>query len=145
MAAGEGLMPTLTHDSTCEAVAFKKDMISVADINLQSKLVNRFNQKAKLPSKFYGCYTATFAKKWHDVFQVDAAGAKNKIDFGIINKPSNIILVMERIEKISTPPRDHPTGVYTNEAIVFQGMHFRCYLFNVAQCLQPIEERWLRG
>ncbi|WP_255395958.1 hypothetical protein [Motiliproteus sp. MSK22-1] len=31
------------------------------------------------------------------------AGAKRKIDFGVINRPSNIVNVMERIEKTPTP------------------------------------------
>jgi hypothetical protein len=33
---------------------------------------------------------------------VSAAGAKEKVDFGVVNRPSNIMNILERIEKTPT-------------------------------------------
>jgi hypothetical protein len=52
--------------------------------------------------KFYGCYTNSFAKEWNSIFGAGAAGAKEKIDFGVVDRPSNIVNIMERIEKTPT-------------------------------------------
>ena len=53
-------------------------------------------------SKLYGCYTEEFAKEWNKTFKLGAAGAKQKIDFGVIDRPSNIVNIMDRIEKTQT-------------------------------------------
>jgi hypothetical protein len=101
-ASDDGLMLALTHTSSCEAAAFDKDMIKTADISKKASLKNRFNQSAKQVSKFYGCYTEGFAKEWNKTFGVSAAGAKEKVDFGVVNRPSNIMNILERIEKTPT-------------------------------------------
>ena len=36
------------------------------------------------------------------IFGVSAAGAKQKIDFGVVNRPSSIVNVMKRIETTPT-------------------------------------------
>ncbi|MDX8126230.1 hypothetical protein QLH52_02985 [Methylomonas sp. OY6] len=101
-ASGDGLMLALTHNSACQAAAFATDMIYKADILKNSALVKKFIKKPKQVSKFYGCYTEGFAKTWNGVFGVASAGAKNKIDFGVVDTPSNITNIMERIEKTPT-------------------------------------------
>ncbi len=110
-ASTEGLMLALTHDpKSCEAQAFQKDMLfstSISDVK-NASVASRFSSKTKRVSKFYGCYTDKFAKKWNAVFGVASAGAKQKIDFGVINRPSNIENVMKRIEQ--TPTSHGATG-----------------------------------
>ena len=103
-ASGNGLMLALTHDSACQASASLNDMIEATDLLKNGALKNKFNNLSvnKQISKFYGCYTDRFAKEWNNVFGVSAAGAKKKIDFGVIDRPSNIVNVMERIEKTPT-------------------------------------------
>lgn len=101
-ASGEGLMLSLTHTSSCAASAFKSDMVLIKDIKSNKHLAKKFSASAKVVSKFYGCYTIDFAESWHKEFGVSAAGAKNKIDFGVVNQYSNIVNVMERIEKTPT-------------------------------------------
>ncbi len=101
-ASGNELMLSLTHDSGCEAAAFPKDTIKVSDISKQKLLIRKFSRSTKKTSKFYGCYTKKFAQVWNSVFKVPSAGAEEKIDFGVINRHSNIDNVMERIEKTPT-------------------------------------------
>jgi len=95
-------MLSLTHDSGCEAAAFPKDTIKISDIAKHKLLIRKFLKTTKKTSKFYGCYTKEFARTWNSVFGVPTAGAEEKIDFGVINRHSNIINVMERIEKTPT-------------------------------------------
>jgi len=101
-ASGNELMLSLTHDSGCEAVAFTADTIKVGDIKKHKPLIRKFLKTTKKTSKFYGCYTKKFAQTWNNVFGVPTAGAEEKIDFGVINRHSNIENVMERIEKTPT-------------------------------------------
>lgn len=103
-ASGDGLMLALTHNSSCQAAANLDDMINATELSKNSTLKNKFVNLSsnKQISKFYGCYTEGFAKEWHKVFGVSAAGAKKKVDFGVIDRPSNIVNVMERIEKTPT-------------------------------------------
>lgn len=103
-ASGNSLMLALTHDTACHASARLTDMINTADISKNSSLKGKFITRTPTPqvSKFYGCYTDGFAKEWHTIFGVAAAGAKKKIDFGVIDRPSNIVNVIERIEKTPT-------------------------------------------
>jgi hypothetical protein len=79
-------------------------MIDLSDISKNKTLKKKFTTNPKLirVSKFYGCYTESFAKEWKNTFGVSAAGAKGKVDFGVINLPSNIVNIMERIEKTPT-------------------------------------------
>ena len=101
-ASPDGLMLALAHDKVCRAIAFDKDMIKNSEILKRSSLKKKFRKTSNLVSKFYGCYTEEFAKEWNSVFGVSAAGAKKAIDFGVIDRPSNIANVMERIEKTPT-------------------------------------------
>lgn len=104
-ASKDGLMLALTHDTACEASAFTKDMILRSDILRMSSLLNlpgKFSKLSKQVSKFYGCYTEEFAKDWNNTFGVTAAGAKEKVDFGVVDRASNIVNIMERIEKTPT-------------------------------------------
>lgn len=96
------LMLSLTHNLACNAAAFPKDTISTSEISRQSSLQKKFSKTSNQVSKFYGCYTEGFAKEWNSVFGIAAAGAKEKIDFGVINRASNIVNIMERIEKTPT-------------------------------------------
>ncbi|MDH5181494.1 MAG: hypothetical protein OEZ39_12370 [Gammaproteobacteria bacterium] len=108
-AAGGGLMLSLQHGSTCGPEADRKDVILVSEIagnrSLDKKFISGTTQ-----SKFYGCYTETFARKWRDVFKVPAAGAVNKIDFGVIDRASSISNILERIEKT---PTTHGPPIWT--------------------------------
>lgn len=97
-----GLMLALTHDNACVAQASAHDMILNTDISGEVGLHKKFRSKSIGMSKFYGCYTEGFAKEWSKTFKLSAAGAKQKIDFGAIDRPSNIVNVMERIEKTPT-------------------------------------------
>lgn len=106
-------MLALSHEG-CDAGALPKDVIKVADVSSHSSLKDRFDVSSSTPqvSKFYGCYTDSFAKEWHAIFGVSAAGAKKKIDFGVIDRPSNIVNVMERIEKTPTSAGQPDWTVY---------------------------------
>ncbi|MCP4341418.1 MAG: hypothetical protein GY799_21685 [Desulfobulbaceae bacterium] len=101
-ASGSELMLALAHNSACHAGALPKDTISMSAINKNKSLGKKFSKVSKKLSKFYGCYTSNFAESWHQVFSVPTAGAKMKIDFGVINRPSNIENVMKRIENTPT-------------------------------------------
>jgi hypothetical protein len=101
-ASKDALMLSLTHTSACQASAYNKDMIYASDISTKSSLKNKFSNSTSQVSKFYGCYTNKFAKEWNKTFQVGAAGAKEKIDFGVVDRRSDIVNVMERIEKTPT-------------------------------------------
>ena len=104
-AAPDGLMLGLFHDSSCGARSKVSETIMVADID--SSVAAKFDTNTKTPSKFFGCYTYKFAKKWHNVYKVPTEGAVNKIDFGSIDRPSTISNILERIEK--TPTKHGPT------------------------------------
>lgn len=101
-ASGSGLMLALTHSNSCVAQASPSDMILNSDIPKNVSVKKKINSKSKSVSKFYGCYTEEFAKEWSKTFKLSAAGAKQKIDFGVIDRPSNIVNIMERIEKTPT-------------------------------------------
>ncbi|MGD8845576.1 MAG: hypothetical protein PVJ84_13290 [Desulfobacteraceae bacterium] len=101
-ASRNGLMLSIIHNSTCQAAAYNRDMINTSDISTKSSLQNKFDNSTSQISKFYGCYTNSFAKEWNSIFGAGAAGAKEKIDFGVVDRPSNIVNIMERIEKTPT-------------------------------------------
>ena len=104
-ASGMELMLSLTHDNNCIASAFTRDTIpntDLEDVTIQKIVKSKLATGTKTASKFYGCYTAAIAKKWHSIFSTPAEGATLKIDFGVINKPSNIVNILERIEQTST-------------------------------------------
>ena len=97
-ASPDGLMLA----STYLANAFTKDMILNKDLSTKGGLRKKFNKTPQKVSKFYRCYTEGFAMEWNKVFGVSAAGAKVKIDFGVIDRTSSIVNVMERIETTPT-------------------------------------------
>jgi hypothetical protein len=100
--AREALFLALIHDNHCQPGALTQDSITLDQISAHSHLADRFDPKTKETSKFYGCYTSTFAKEWNKVFKVPAEGASRKIDFGVIDKPSTISNVLERLQKSPT-------------------------------------------
>ena len=102
-ASGSALLLALTHDSSCGPVAAVTDVIYVRDIRRNSSLSNKFVTGSTPSSKFYGCYTDGFAKEWNDVFGVPAEGAVNKVDFGSVDRKSNIPNVLERIQQTGSP------------------------------------------
>ena len=99
-ASGDGLMLSLEHDSSCGPIAKTKNMVMVSDIKTYKALSGKFISGKT--SKFYGCFTSGFAQEWKRVFNVSAEGAYNKIDFGVIDKPSSIANVLTRIEQSVT-------------------------------------------
>ncbi|MDG9670512.1 hypothetical protein ONV78_22425 [Hahella sp. CR1] len=101
-ASGAGLFLSLDHNKAREPVSHTSDIVEVDSINLNKSLINKFSNSSKTPSKFYGCYTSSFAKRWSDIFKVKAEGAVRKVDFGVLDRPSTISNVMERIEKTPT-------------------------------------------
>lgn len=105
-ACGEGLMLALTHDTLCSPTAKNSDIIFSNDIFKQSHLVDRFDPKTKEASRFYGCYTNDFAQKWHHMFKVPTEGAYRKINFSVVDQPSSIPCVLERITKTPTSEGD---------------------------------------
>lgn len=105
-ASKDGLMLSLTHNNHCGVGALLTDMILAESLPPHSHLANRFDPKTKQASRFYGCYTNGFAQKWHQVFKVPTEGADQKIDFGVVNRPSNIPNVLERIIKTPTSAGD---------------------------------------
>lgn len=107
-----GLMLALSHSATCKAEAFRKDMVELRQIQKYSEISVKFKRFSTQVSKFYGCYTVAFAETWNKVFGVSAAGAKEKIDFGVVDRPSNIVNIMERIEKTPTSQGDPGWGIY---------------------------------
>jgi hypothetical protein len=101
-------MLALSHDPSCSAVAALTDVVDIGDIRAKRMLKKKFNHKSPGVSKFYGCYTKSFAEEWSKTFGVPAAGAKEKVDFGVVDRKSDISNVMERIEK--TPTSKGPPG-----------------------------------
>lgn len=101
-ASGQGLMLALIHATGCSAAASPSDMIFVSDIQKNSSLADRFEKPAMVTSKFYGCFTSNFAQEWTRVFSAPAEGAINKVDFGVVDRPSSIRNVMTRIEQTNT-------------------------------------------
>jgi hypothetical protein len=102
-ASADGLFLSLAHDSACTAVANRKDIVFVNNISNHSALKEKFAASTPTPSKFYGCYTSAFANEWRKVFGVPAEGALHKIDFGSVNRPSNIPNVLERLQQNGNP------------------------------------------
>lgn len=104
-ASGNALLLSLTHDmanSGCVAGGLRRDSLSMEEISGNASLSDRFNVDAAKSSKFYGCYTSQFAQTWRDVFGVPAEGAVSKIDFGSVDRPSNIKNILERIQTTPT-------------------------------------------
>ncbi len=102
-ASNAGLMLALSHASEgCEAIASPNDMLLLKNINKDQVPLRKFAKTSTQVSKFYGCNTKKFAETWHKVFGLSAAGAERKIDFGVVDRPSNIVNIMERIEKTPT-------------------------------------------
>lgn len=98
-----GLMLSLSHKiATCEAIASQNDMLLIDTINSKHVPLKKFVKATTQVSKFYGCYTQRFAETWHKAFGVSTAGAKSKIDFGVVDRPSSIVNIMERMEKTPT-------------------------------------------
>jgi hypothetical protein len=104
-AAGAGLFLSLSHDTLCGPVAAPGSLVALSEIDTNRDLARKFSSGTNVSSKFYGCFTKDFARKWHSTFGVPAEGATNKIDFGVIDRPSGITNVLERIEKSPTPDR----------------------------------------
>jgi hypothetical protein len=98
-----GLMLKLMHTDqngvACEPVAAEADMIKLQDIGKHSNIISKALAKRGKPSKFYGCYTKTFAEQWNKLFSVGAEGAVSRIDFGLIDAPSTIKKVLPRLER----------------------------------------------
>ena len=112
-ASGDGLMLALLHEpTTCKAGASPNDMLLVDDINDRVMLRKKFATASTQVSKFFGCFTQRYAQTWSGVFGVSAAGAKSKIDFGVVDKPSSIANIMARIEKTPTSKGDPEWKVY---------------------------------
>jgi hypothetical protein len=96
-------MLALTHNANCGASAFEQDMILIDSIIARKKLLQKkFDRKSGAVSKFYGCFTTKFAQTWSRSFGVKAAGAEQKVDFGVVDRKSDISNIMERIEKTPT-------------------------------------------
>ena len=98
-ASSKGLMLKLIHDDSCGPAANTSDMILVADIAKNSGTVSKKMKAKGKPSKFYGCYTESFAEQWNTVFGQAAEGAINKIDFSVVDRPSDIDEVLPRLEQ----------------------------------------------
>jgi hypothetical protein len=112
-ASKEGLMLALSHDSaTCRAVASQNDMLFIRRLEKNSVPFKKIARSSTQVSKFYRCYTQGYAEAWNKLFGVSAAGAKSKIDFGVVDRPSSIANIMERIEKTPTSIGDPEWTVY---------------------------------
>jgi hypothetical protein len=102
-ASGNGLMLALNHNNICAPSANRSDMIRIADITAPSSraqtLADRFETSTSKSSKFYGCFTDSFAKTWNNLFHVPTQGAVNKITFGCIDRPSDIPNILTRLEQ----------------------------------------------
>lgn len=102
-AGGTGLMLSLTHAEKCGPVATREEMVMNAEIRVYALLGNKFNKASKQVSKFYGCYTSGFAQIWRETFGVPAAGAINKVDFGVVDRATTIKGdLLTRIEQTPT-------------------------------------------
>lgn len=101
-ASASGLMLKLIHAEVgglkCQPAAANEDMITVSDIGKNSSLIANALATNGKPSKFYGCHTKAFAEQWNSLFRVGAEGAIRKIDFGLVDQPSNIKEVLPRLE-----------------------------------------------
>jgi hypothetical protein len=101
-ASQSGLMLSLSHNSSCDAVAKTSDMILTTDIRAHLSLAPKFSESHKQVSKFLGCYTHNFADQGNKIFKVKAEGAINKVDFGVADRASPFKNIIERIEKTPT-------------------------------------------
>jgi hypothetical protein len=100
-ASPAGLFLMLTHDNECSATVAKGDLLTIESIYMHATLKDRFVKDTKQPSKFYGCRTADFASKWHEVFEVPTEGAVNKVTYkGIYDAPDAGVL--QRLETTQT-------------------------------------------
>ena len=98
-ASDVGLMLSLAHNNRCEAVS--TTVINTSDISVKKSLIaSKIDYSTTKVSKFYGCATKAFAKKWHQVFNVPTAGATNSITFSVIAKGKNVLNLIE-----NTPTR----------------------------------------
>jgi len=110
-ANGDSLFLSLAHDppdNNCIPIAASDSTIDISEIKKNSELANRFITNTKKSSKFYGCYTSIFAQEWHQIFGVPAEGPINKIDFSVIDRPSHIKNVLERIERTTSNAQRRP-------------------------------------
>ena len=104
-ASPQGLFLGLVHDpndSACLPIAAPNSVIYVNDIKAHKKLKNKLVVNTKKSSKFYGCFTSAFAKEWHQILSVPTEGPVYKIDFGVVDRPSPIQNVLERIQQADT-------------------------------------------
>ena len=102
-AAGFGLMVSLIHNGGCQA-AKGPDTVELSDI--KASLAPKFDTSTKTPSKFYGCYTDVFAKKWRDTFKVPAEGAVRKITFNALYEGSASVSILKRMQTTHTSEGD---------------------------------------
>lgn len=99
-AAGDGLFLDLhhsTHDALCRARSsniVRTDEIKTYSSAIKPKIAADTGQT----SEFYGCYTAGFAQKWNEQFEVATEGAVNKITFQAIYKGDPVKNVLQRLK-----------------------------------------------
>lgn len=101
-ASKDGLMLALIHDGYHQAAAYKTEMIGVDMLAENKAKADRFDSKTTKFSRFYGCNTDRFAKKWKNIFKVPTQGAANKVNFGCIDQQSNYRNILKRIEETTT-------------------------------------------
>lgn len=102
-ASADGLMLSLVHTGACVASAKHAEMVMVSSIIDNAVLVKKFRKKSVGFSKFYGCTTLKFAQAWNATFGTPSAGAKNKVDFGVVDSPyTGSDNILARIEKTPT-------------------------------------------
>lgn len=106
-AARFGLMISLGRAGANNCIAAKgPHTVEITDI--KASLAPKFDTSTKMPSKFYGCYTKGFAKKWHETYKVPTEGAINKITFDALYQGQASESILKRIERIPTnlgPPQ----------------------------------------
>jgi len=105
-ASASGLMLALDHDpATCTAGARVGDMIEVTELQTNEALLKAKFVNTGKASKFYGCFTETFAQQLNRIVGVATEGAIMKIDFGVIDQASPIPNILERLEKSKADTR----------------------------------------
>lgn len=101
-AAPDSLLLSLSHFDGCSVGIGREHVIESRDIGSRRHLAGKFKNTTTTPSKFYGCNTSNFAKKWHDIFSVPTEGATNKITFSVIGKSNGSQNILQRLQSTAT-------------------------------------------
>lgn len=86
---------------SCDPVHDKtwSNYVALEDIQTHASTVKpKIDADTDKTSEFYGCYTAAFARRWNQQFEVATEGAENKITFQAIYQGNPVRNVLDRLK-----------------------------------------------